>query len=121
MIRKLDCVCLYTDDIEGSVAFYTGLGLTEGWRLDRQSSSGEPCLLIGLRFPEAQSAELVLSNNPDRKFTEIELLVDDVRGTYEELKDNAAIRWVVAPTPLPQGHVAVMMAPDGNEFVLIGA
>jgi catechol 2,3-dioxygenase-like lactoylglutathione lyase family enzyme len=120
MIRKLECTCIYTSDIEASAAFYSSLGLTESWRLDRNTEAGDPCLLIGFRFPDSNSSELVISNNPDRQFSEIELLVDDVRATFDELCTNAAITWRRKPSPIPNGHVAVMTAPDGNDFVLIG-
>lgn len=46
--------------------------------------------LVGMRFPEGDS-ELVLKNNSDLPFTEIEILVDDVLKTYESLKGNAEV------------------------------
>lgn len=120
MFTKLDCVCIHTNDIDASAAFYETMGLRQTWRLDRTTETGVAWILIGLGFADAKSSELVLSNHPDRRDTEIEIRVDDVRATYAALKGNPAIRWVREPFAIEAGHVAVMIAPDGNEFVLIG-
>jgi len=121
MIRKLDCVSVFTKDIEASAAFYVSLGLRQTWRIDRPTPSGKIVSLIGLGFPEAGSAELVLSNNADVPVTEVELLCDDVRATCAELAATEGITWIREPFATESGHVAVMEAPDGNVFVLIGA
>jgi len=115
MIRKIECVSVFTRDLAASVAFYARLGLTEAWRIDRPNAS-----LIGLKFPEAASAELVLSNNAEVPVTEIELLCDDVRATRAELESTDGIVWIREPFATESGHVAVMEAPDGNVFVLVG-
>lgn len=120
MIRKIDCVSVFTSDIGASLAFYTSLGLHEVWRIDRPTAAGS-VTLTGLGFPEAGSAELVLSNNADVPFTEVELLCDDVRATRAELAATEGISWIREPFATESGHVAVMEAPDGNVFVLIGA
>jgi catechol 2,3-dioxygenase-like lactoylglutathione lyase family enzyme len=120
VFQKLECVCVHTTDIDGSLAFYTALGLTQAWRIERGSASGASSSLIGLKFPDAGSSELVLSNNPDVTFTEIEIYVGDVVATYETLKANPAIGWIRTPFATESGHVAVMEAPDGNVFVLVG-
>ena len=120
MIRKIDCVSVFTSDIGVSAAFYTSLGLREVWRIDRPVASGT-VTLIGLGFPDASSAQLVLSNNADVPVTEVELLCDDVRATRAELASTEGITWIREPFATESGHVAVMEAPDGNVFVLIGA
>ena len=120
MFRKLDCVCVHTDDLLKSLSFYTEMGLREAWRLERTTEQGIPWSLVGLDFPETGGSQLVISTDPDRRPTEIEILVDDVRHVYEALQANIEIDWVVAPFPIENGHVAVMTAPDGNTFVLIG-
>ncbi|MBO9599394.1 MAG: hypothetical protein J7559_16425, partial [Cohnella sp.] len=60
MFKKLECVCLHTVDIERSLAFYVSMGLTEGWRINRDLDGGAVWTVIGLRFPERAGAELVL-------------------------------------------------------------
>ncbi|WEJ60041.1 hypothetical protein [Devosia sp. FJ2-5-3] len=120
MFQKLECVCIHTRDIAGSLAFYTALGLSQAWRIERQSADGTPSSLIGLKFPDQASSELVLSDNPALDFTEIEINVGDVVRTYEALKDNDAIQWIRTPFATESGHVAVMEAPDKNVFVLVG-
>jgi catechol 2,3-dioxygenase-like lactoylglutathione lyase family enzyme len=121
MFRKLDCVCIHTADINASFAFYREMGLQESWRLDRTTEGGVSWTLIGLKFPDVASSELVISSHPDRRFTEVEIRVDDVRLAYQALKKNPAIKWIAEPFEIENGHVAVMTAPDGNDFVLIGA
>ena len=121
MIRKIECVCIPTRDVATSEAFYVSLGLRRGWIIERERPDGKTWTLVGLKFPDATSSELVLSDNPDVDFTEIELAVDDVRASFAELKDNPGVKWIREPFATESGHVAVMEAPDGNVFVLVGA
>ena len=121
MIRRIECVCIHTRDIVASETFYCSLGLQRAWTIARDRPDGLVWTLVGLKFPDAASSELVLSDNPDIDFTEIELAVDDVRATHAELSGNGAISWIRPPFATESGHVAVMEAPDGNVFVLVGA
>lgn len=121
MIKKIECVCVPTTDVAKSTAFYVSLGLKEAWKIERPRADGKIWTLVGLKFPDQASSELVLSDNPDVNFTEIELSVDDVRGTFNELRNNPDIVWIREPFATESGHVAVMEAPDGNVFVLVGA
>lgn len=121
MIRKLECACIPTKDIVASERFYTSLGLIRSWIIERPRPGGAVWTLIGLKFPDATSSELVLSDNPDIDFVELELGVDDVRATFADLRGNNAIGWIREPFATESGHVAVMEAPDGNVFVLVGA
>lgn len=121
MIRKIECVCMPTRDVAASEAFYLTLGLRRSWIIERPRPDGAIWTLLGLKFPDASSSELVLSDNPDIDFTEVELAVDDVRETFAEMRSNAAITWIREPFATESGHVAVMEAPDGNVFVLVGA
>jgi hypothetical protein len=100
--------------------FYLHMGLREAWRLERTTETGTPWTLVGLDFPEPGSSQLVLSTHPERRITEVEILVEDVQAAYESLSANPQIRWVAEPFAIESGHVAVMTAPDGNNFVLIG-
>jgi catechol 2,3-dioxygenase-like lactoylglutathione lyase family enzyme len=121
MIRKIECVCIPTKDIAASEAFYLSLGLKRGWIIERPRPDGSVWTLVGLKFPDAASSELVLSDNPEIDFTEIELAVDDVRASFAALRSNPAVTWIREPFATESGHVAVMEAPDGNVFVLVGA
>jgi hypothetical protein len=76
--------------------------------------------LIGLKFPSKQSSEWVLSNHPKVTFTEVEILVDDVRQAYEKMRKSSEVQWIRPPFATESGHVAVMEAPDKNVFVLVG-
>ncbi len=121
MIQRLECVCIPTADVGASVAFYESLGLTQGWKIERPLEGGRFWTLVGMKFPDAASSELVLSDNPEINFIEIELRVADVRATFETLKQIHAVSWIREPFATESGHVAVMEAPDGNVFVLVGA
>lgn len=120
MFRKLDCVCLHTDDLELSLGFYMEMGLRESWRLDRVTSDGVPWTLAGLAFPNPASSELVLSTHPERLVMEVEIRVDDVREVRQRLGDKPGVEWISEPAAIETGHVAVIRAPDGNVLVLIG-
>ena len=121
MIRRIECVCIPTTDIAASEAFYLSLGLVRGWIIEREPPDGAIWTLVGLKFPDASSSELVLSDNRDVRFTEIELLVDDVRDSFATISANPAVKRIREPFATESGHVAVMEAPDGNVFVLVGA
>lgn len=121
MIRKLECVCIPTTDILASERFYLSLGLTRNWIIERPQPDDSIWTLIGLKFPDATSSELVLSDSTEIRFVEIELATDDVRATFAELRDTPGVIWIREPFATESGHVAVMEAPDGNVFVLVGA
>ncbi|NHN35537.1 VOC family protein [Paenibacillus agricola] len=118
MWKKIECVAVYTDNIEKSVEFYQSLGLMKAWEAFQDEE--KKWKLIGMRYPEGDS-QLVLKNNPNLNFAETEVVVEDVRGTYELLVSNPEVKWIRAPFRNPNGgYVAVMQAPDGNVFVLVG-
>jgi catechol 2,3-dioxygenase-like lactoylglutathione lyase family enzyme len=121
IFTKLECVCLPTADMRASIEFYTSMGLMESWRIERTSRAGIPWSLVGLRFPDQNSSDLVLSDDPDNRRSEVELAVADVRQAYAELSANPEVAWVRTPFEIESGHVAVMKAPDGNLFVLVGS
>jgi catechol 2,3-dioxygenase-like lactoylglutathione lyase family enzyme len=119
MFQRLDCVCLPTEDIDASLRFYRAMGLREAWRLERTTEHGIPWVLVGLDFPDETSSQLTLSTHPTRKGMEVEIRVADVEAACRELRKDSSIRWIAEPFAIEQGHVAVMVAPDGNTFVLI--
>jgi catechol 2,3-dioxygenase-like lactoylglutathione lyase family enzyme len=120
MFERIDCVCIHTDDIDASLSFQLRMGLSFAWRLDRELDDGRPWTLVGLDFPDRTSSQLVLSTHPDRRVTEVEVRVKDVKSAYSELRLLPGVSWVAEPFAIEEGHVAVMTAPDGNVFVLIG-
>lgn len=120
MFQRLDCVCVHTDDLAASLAFLTQTGLVEAWRLDRVLDDGRPWTLVGLDFPDRTSSQLVLSTHPERRVVEVEIRVADVRRAFKELSGQPEVSWLAEPFPIENGHIAVMAAPDGNVFVLIG-
>lgn len=121
MFRRLDCVCIHTTDLDVSLRFLTSMGLTEAWRLDRVLDDGRPWTLVGMDFPDRTSSQLTLSTHPDRRLIEVEIQVADVREAFRALSGQPGVSWIAEPFAIENGHVAVMTAPDGNAFVLIGA
>jgi hypothetical protein len=117
--ERLDCVAIHTDDLAASLGFLIAMGLSEAWRLDREEA-GRPWTLVGLDFPDKTSSQLVLSTHPDRRQIEVEMRVEDVRASFETIRQMRGVTWIVEPFAIEQGHVAVMTAPDGNVFVLVG-
>lgn len=118
MWKRIECVAIYTEHPEKSVAFYESLGLTKSW--ETYQDEDQQWKLIGMKFPDGRS-ELVLKNHPELNFAETEIVVEDVRETYATLKANPEVEWIRTPFPNALGgHVAVMQAPDENVFVLVG-
>ena len=117
--ERLDCVAIHTRDLEASLAFLEGMGLTIAWRLDRVDH-GRPWTLIGLDFPDKTSSQIVLSTHPDRTQIEVEMRVKDVRAAYDELRQMEGVSWIAEPFEIEEGHVAVMVAPGGITYVLVG-
>ncbi|GIP38706.1 glyoxalase [Paenibacillus sp. J31TS4] len=119
MWKRIECVAIYTEDLESSIAFYESLGLTKAW--EAWQDEERRWKLVGMRYPGGNS-ELVLKNDPSRKFAETEIVVKDVRETYRALSSRTDVHWIRPPFPNSLGgHVAVMQAPDGNVFVLVGS
>lgn len=121
MFERLDCVCLHTDDLGRSLAFYERLGMREAWRLERKTESGEPWTLVGLDFPDRSSSQLTLSTHPERTGIEVEIRVADVEAAFRTLTAEPGVSWIAKPFAIENGHVAVIQAPDANTFVLVGA
>lgn len=118
MWKRIECIAIYTNDIDKSVEFYQSIGLTQAW--ETYQDEEKQWSLVGMRFPDGNS-ELVLKNNPNLHFAETEIVVEDVEECYKTLKTNPKVEWIRTPFPNSLGgHVAVMRAPDGNVFVLVG-
>ena len=118
MWKRIECLAVYTSDIEKSVKFYQSLGLTKAW--ETYQDEEKQWSLVGMRFPDGGS-ELVLKNNPNLNFAETEIVVENVKESYETLKTNPEVEWIRTPfSNSLGGHVAVMKAPDGIVFVLVG-
>lgn len=118
MWKKIECVAIYTENIEKSVAFYESLGLTKSW--ESYQDEEKKWQLVGMKYPVGET-ELVLKNNPNLNFVEVEIVVDDVRKTYDSMKNNSDVHWIRPPFANSLGgHVAVFKAPDDNVFVMVG-
>jgi len=116
MFKKMECVSVPVKDLEKAVTFYKSMGLKEAWRIERDEDS----TLVGLKFPDKQSSELVLSYKGAVPEMEVEILVEDVIATVNVLKQNPEVTIIVEPFATESGHVAVFEAPDENVYVLVG-
>lgn len=120
MFKKVECVAIYTKDIEKSLAFYQRMGLQENWKIERETKQDRVVCIIGLKFPDANSSELVLQNDPAIQVTDVEIFVGDVRQAYHSINKIEHVKWIEEPFSTESGHVAVMESPDENVFVLVG-
>jgi catechol 2,3-dioxygenase-like lactoylglutathione lyase family enzyme len=120
MFKKMECVCMYTTDLDQSLAFYRTMGLKECYRDERRTEAGAPWTLVGLRFPEGGS-DLFLQNNPELKATDVEIVVDDVQDSFRQLGALfPGVKWIREPFKAGLGHVAVVELPGGMVVVLVG-
>lgn len=94
MWKRIECVAIYTENIQKSVKFYQSLGLTKSWEAFQDTD--KQWKLIGMSYPDGNT-ELVLKNNPSLKLAETEIVVEDVRETYEFLKSNSEVKWIQSP------------------------
>lgn len=120
MIKNLHCIALYTEDINKSKEFYKSIGLIEAWTIEREMENNKTWTLIGFKSKDGTGSEIVVQDNPSLKEIDIELYTDNVIETYNKLKTNPDINWIVEPKPNEYGHIAVFEAPDKNVFVLVG-
>jgi lactoylglutathione lyase len=107
LVRKIDCICLYMEDLDAGLAFYRDrLGHTLIWRTPEA---------VGLRMPETD-AEIVLHTG--RAAPEIDLKVE-AAGPAARRFEAAGGRIVVPPFEIQIGQAAVVEDPWGNRFVLL--
>lgn len=104
MLRKIDCVMIRVDDLEGAADYYTRVfGLRRAWTRLTQ---------IGLQMP-ATDAEVVLHTAADLPSRiEVHYLVDDVAQAVAHFQANGC-RVLVEPFEIEIGRCAVIEDPFG--------
>src|SRR5689334_16683812 len=80
--KQMQCLAVFTEDINKSITFYEALGLTKAW--DTFQDEAKQWRLVGMKFPNGET-ELVLKNNPNFAFAETEIVVEDVQEIYSSL------------------------------------
>lgn len=110
MLKKIDCVMIRVDDMEGATAYYSEVfGLRPVWR-DKIST--------GLAFPE-MAPEIVLHCSPDiPSRVEVHYLVDDVISAVQVLATKGC-RILVEPFDIVIGKCAVIQDPFGTRLCLL--
>src|SRR5262245_29521544 len=110
MLKKIDCVMIFADDMETATKFYIEVfGLRRLW----QDESA-----VGLGFPETD-AEIVLHTNSDMPSrVEVHYLVDDVIHAVQTYEQKGC-RILVAPFSIPIGQCAVIQDPFGTRLCIL--
>jgi predicted enzyme related to lactoylglutathione lyase len=110
MLRKIDCVMIYVEELEAAESYYTEVfGLRSLWRDDHS---------VGLGMPETD-AEIVLHTDPALPSkVEIHYLVDDVVQAVETLAPKGC-RTLVEPFDIAIGKCAVIEDPFGVRFCIL--
>jgi len=107
LIRKVDCVRLYVQDLEAGLSFYRDrLGHRLIWRTETAA---------GLRLPDSE-AELVLQTEDQRQ--EVDLLVDSADEAAKTV-EQAGGKVIVPPFDIQIGRCVVLEDPWGNALVLL--
>ena len=119
MISKVQLVSIPVADQDRAKEFYTD---KLGFELVNDQQFGEGMRWVQLKPPGAET-DVVLFTAPGQEdrigtFTNVVFGSDDVRATYEVLKERG-VEFVEAPTEQPWGAVqAIFKDADGNTLVL---
>ena len=110
ILRKIDCVMIKVDDLEGATKFYEGiLGLATRWSTTHS---------VALGMPESE-AEIVLHDDPEiPRECGVHYLVDNVKEAVAKLS-VLGCEIVVPPFEVRIGMCAVVRDPFGNLLNLI--
>jgi predicted enzyme related to lactoylglutathione lyase len=110
MLRKIDCVMIYVEDLEAAAGYYVEVfGLRRLWQDDQS---------MGLGLPETD-AEIVLHTDPALPSkVEVHYLVDDVVRAVEALTQKGC-RTLAEPFDIAIGKCAVIEDPFGTRLCIL--
>lgn len=121
MIKAIKFVAVPVSDQQRAFAFYTQ---KLGFRVitDQPMGPDRRWIELGVGRTGAGLALFTPSGHEDRigTFTGISFVTDDVEGTWRELVAKG-VRFTQEPKREPWGTSAVLVDPDGNQFVLSSA
>ena len=107
LLRRIDCVRLYVDNLEAGLAFYRDqFGHELIWKTETAA---------GLRLPESD-AEIVIQTEDQRQ--EVDFLVDSADKAAEFVEQTGG-RVIVPPFDIQIGRCVVVEDPWGNPLVLL--
>ena len=118
MISHVKFVSIPTRDQEKALAFWTekvGLDLLT----DQPMGPDRRWIEVGMKKAETRLVLFTMDGHADRIGTAFNgaLACDDVEATYKQLSGRG-VEFKTPPTRQPWGMFAIMLDPDGNEFVL---
>ena len=120
MLKAIDCVLIFTDNVENLSKFYKDvLGLKVHEVLNHPQDTG-----VLFEFPSGPQLWIgkhseVKGKNTDPARHMINFLVDSVEKSYKELKEKG-VKFIAKPFagPLGNGYFATFTDPDGNYLQL---
>jgi catechol 2,3-dioxygenase-like lactoylglutathione lyase family enzyme len=120
MITQVKIVSITVNDQQKAVEFYTQkLGFT--LQNDQPMGDDKGTRWIELRLPQGDTViNLHPPQEPDARvggFSNIIFTADDVRKTYDELKERG-VEFVQPPKEEFWGIYCILADPDGNQFCL---
>ena len=112
MLRKINCVMIYVNDLAGAANFYADVfGLKPIWQDQNRSQAG-------LLFPESD-AEVVLHTDPNIPGqVEVYYLVDDVSEALMKYVDQGC-KVLAEPFDIRMGKGAIIQDPFGVRLCIL--
>jgi lactoylglutathione lyase len=121
MLTHVKSTCIYSTDVDRTIAFYTGvLGMEK-----RSDATQGPIRWVELAPAGAQTVIAVASEgypvySPERVggFSGLTLAAKDAEQTYARFK-AAGVRFLREPEDTAWGTQAIIEDPDGNQIVVV--
>ena len=112
MLRKIDCVMIFVNDLAQAVDFYANVfGLKPVWQDDTRGQAG-------LLFPESD-AEIVLHTDPGIPGrVEVHYLVDNVAAAVQKYAEQGC-KVLAEPFEIRIGQCAVIQDPFGTRLCIL--
>lgn len=123
MLTHVKSTCIYSTDVDRTIAFYTEvLGMEK-----RSDASQGPIRWVELAPPGAQTVIAVASQgypvySPDKVggFSGLTLAASDPEATYHRMR-AADVTFLKEPEQTAWGSQAIIEDPDGNQIVVVAS
>lgn len=118
MITKVKLVNINVINQDKALAFYTE---TLGFKVVTDQPMSETSRWIEVQPPDGETRVVLFKESDecqdDKQMSNIIFTSDDVKMTYEELKERG-VEFITPPTEEPWGTYAIFADVDGNRFLL---